>query len=102
MSSVSHPWLVLKFGGTSVSTATNWRNIAGILRSRLNQGFRPVVVHSALSGVTNRLESLLAAQTEPERQALLAAILRQHQELAAALDLEDRSDWQSHCCAAVP
>ena len=55
----SLPWVVLKFGGTSVSTVPNWQNIARILRSRLSDGLRPVVVHSALSGVTDLLESLL-------------------------------------------
>ena len=52
---------MLKFGGTSVSSAANWHNIAGVLRERIAEGLRPVVVHSALSGVTDRLESLLAA-----------------------------------------
>jgi diaminopimelate decarboxylase/aspartate kinase len=54
-------WVVLKFGGTSVSSASNWHNIAGVLRERIAAGLRPVVVHSALSGITDKLESLLAA-----------------------------------------
>ncbi len=53
------PWVVLKFGGTSVSSVANWRNITRVLRARLGQGLRPVVVHSALSGITDRLEALL-------------------------------------------
>ena len=53
------PWIVLKFGGTSVSSVTNWKSVAGVLRSRLEAGLRPVVVHSALSGITDRLEQLL-------------------------------------------
>ena len=28
-------WIVLKFGGTSVSTLANWRNIALVVRKRL-------------------------------------------------------------------
>ena len=27
----SEGWVVLKFGGTSVSSVANWRNIAGVL-----------------------------------------------------------------------
>ena len=54
-------WVVLKFGGTSVSSVANWHNIAGVIRARIAAGFRPVIVHSALSGITDRLESLLAA-----------------------------------------
>lgn len=58
-SSESH-WVVLKFGGTSVSSVSNWRNVAGVVRARLAEGLRPVLVHSALSGITDRLEQLLA------------------------------------------
>jgi aspartokinase len=54
-------WVVLKFGGTSVSNAANWHNIAAVIRARIAANLRPVVVHSALSGITDRLESLLAA-----------------------------------------
>jgi len=53
-SSDSH-WVVLKFGGTSVSSVSNWKNVAGVVRARLDEGLRPVVVHSALSGITDRL-----------------------------------------------
>jgi len=30
----SAAWIVLKFGGTSVSTLSNWRNIAAVVRQR--------------------------------------------------------------------
>src|SRR5690606_26231385 len=53
------PWVVLKFGGRSVATAENWAIIAGLLRRRLEEGVRPVVVHSALVGVSNALIDLL-------------------------------------------
>jgi diaminopimelate decarboxylase/aspartate kinase len=39
-------WVVLKFGGTSVSSVSNWKNVAGVVRARLDEGLRPVVVHS--------------------------------------------------------
>ena len=54
-------WIVLKFGGTSVSTLSNWRNIATVVRARRNAGARVLIVHSALSGVTDRLDKLLTA-----------------------------------------
>jgi diaminopimelate decarboxylase/aspartate kinase len=47
--SVQLPWVVLKFGGTSVSSRSNWDNIVRILRGRESEGLRIVVVHSALS-----------------------------------------------------
>src|SRR5258708_13154265 len=53
-------WIVLKFGGTSVSSLGNWRNIAGVVRERGAQAARVLVVHSSLSGITDRLEKLLA------------------------------------------
>jgi aspartokinase len=31
------PWVVLKFGGTSVSSAAAWRVIESIVRARLEQ-----------------------------------------------------------------
>jgi diaminopimelate decarboxylase/aspartate kinase len=46
------PWVVLKFGGTSVSSVANWKNVAAVVRDRLAEGLKPVIVHSALSGIT--------------------------------------------------
>lgn len=48
--------LVMKFGGTSVADAQRIRAVAGIVRSRLNQ--RPLVVVSAMAGVTDELVRL--------------------------------------------
>jgi len=73
MRSVSS-WIVLKFGGTSVSSLANWRNIAHVVRLRRATGARVLLVHSALSGVTDRLEELLNAADAHERETLLAAI----------------------------
>lgn len=81
----SLPWVVLKFGGTSVSTAPNWHNIAGIVRQRLAAGARVLVVHSAVSGITDRLEKLLAAALAGDHEAALEAILTRHQQLCDAL-----------------
>jgi bifunctional diaminopimelate decarboxylase / aspartate kinase len=78
-------WLVLKFGGTSVSTVVNWHNIAQVLRARLAEGFRPVVVHSALSGITDRLESLLSAAMNGSHLAVLEQIELAHRSLAERL-----------------
>lgn len=53
------PLLVLKFGGTSVASAPRWRGIADIVRRRCAAGERVLVVVSALSGVTNALQSII-------------------------------------------
>lgn len=87
MSDINKRWVVLKFGGTSVSSAANWHNIAGVLRERMAAGLRPAVVHSALSGVTDRLEALIAAAVAGTHTAALAHLDRRHRELAAQLSI---------------
>jgi diaminopimelate decarboxylase/aspartate kinase len=82
------PFVVLKFGGTSVSSAANWRNIRDVLKQRLADGVRPVVVHSALSGITDRLEGLLAAALAGDPEPALAPIEERHAKLAADLGIE--------------
>ena len=81
------PWIVLKFGGTSVSGLDNWRNIAAVVRARLADGARVLVVHSALSGVTDRLEKLLAAALGGAHEPVLASIEERHRILADELGI---------------
>jgi diaminopimelate decarboxylase/aspartate kinase len=76
---------VLKFGGTSVSSAANWHNIAAIVRERVAAGLNPVVVHSALSGITDRLEALLTAAHGGAHAEVLGRIDGIHRELARQL-----------------
>ena len=69
MARTAHPsWNVLKFGGTSVSSAANWRNIAQVVAARRADGDRVLVVHSAITGITDRLERLLAAAQQGSGQ----------------------------------
>lgn len=82
------PWVVMKFGGTSVSTAANWSTIASLVRRRLDEGLRPVVVHSALTGISNALIALLDDAVHGDPAAALAAIRAQHIELAEALGVD--------------
>lgn len=81
------PWIVLKFGGTSVSNLPNWRNIAMVARKRLAEGARVLIVHSAVSGITDRLEKLLAAALAGEQDGALAAIEQRHQQLCEELGI---------------
>ena len=80
-------WVVLKFGGTSVSNLANWRNIAAVVRSRLAAGTRVLVVHSAVSGITDRLETLLAAALAGTHEATLTDIEQRHSALAGELGI---------------
>jgi len=82
------PWVVMKFGGTSVSSAENWSTIAALIRNRLDSGLKPVIVHSALKGVSNGLEELLRCASEGESTDILETIREQHFSLARDLGLD--------------
>jgi len=83
------PWVVLKFGGRSVSTADNWAIVAKLIRERLAEGVRPVIVHSALVGVSNALIALLdTAVAGGDTDEKLAKIRAQHDALAKELGVD--------------
>jgi aspartate kinase len=92
----STEWRVLKFGGTSVSSLANWRNIAGVVRRCLAAGESPLVVHSALSGITDALERLLAAALAGESAAILAEIRGRHEALAGELGVAVPAGLETH------
>ena len=71
-------WVVMKFGGTSVSTADKWKNIADRIRNRVEAGFRLVVVHSALTGVSNALEEILVSAISGETSEHFPVLKQQH------------------------
>ena len=96
---VSHTeshWVVLKFGGSSVSSVSNWKNVAGVVRARLNDGLHPVVVHSALSGITDRLEQLLAKALTGEWGPVMDQIERRHLDLARDLGITLDAELERH------
>ena len=78
-------YVVLKFGGTSVARAERWETIADLARQRVRDGLRPVLVCSALSGVSDRLIDLLDDALAGRHRATLGALHHQHQALADAL-----------------
>lgn len=78
----------MKFGGTSVSTAERWSDIGRQVSNCLERGERPLVVVSAVRGVTNALESFLNAPNSGDPERLAAELTELHLELAANLGLE--------------
>jgi diaminopimelate decarboxylase/aspartate kinase len=88
------PWVVLKFGGTSVSSVANWKSIVEVLRDRLAEGLRPVVIHSALSGITDRLEQLLSLAIGEDWQPVMEQIETRHRDLARDLDITPSADLE--------
>jgi diaminopimelate decarboxylase/aspartate kinase len=81
-------WIVLKFGGTSVSTRENWGTILRIIQERQKQGYSVCLVHSALNGISNLLNQLLHAREAKEALALIEKIKKQHLLFADDLDLD--------------
>jgi bifunctional diaminopimelate decarboxylase / aspartate kinase len=88
-------WVVLKFGGTSVSSAQNLQQIAQIIQSQVLDGKSVFVVHSALSGVSNLLERAIEESQHGAEQKALNAIVHQHQVLAKELNIDLPIDVES-------
>jgi diaminopimelate decarboxylase/aspartate kinase len=88
------PWVVLKFGGTSVSSVANWQNIVAVVRARLDDGLRPVLIHSALSGITDRLEQLLTLALGGDWLPVMDQIEQLHRNLARELRVEPPRDLE--------
>ncbi len=80
--------VVMKFGGTTVASADNWRKIASLVRNRLESGLRPVIVHSAIAKVTSDLEQILETAVAEDPVAQLEALRELHYALAKDLGLD--------------
>ncbi|HYL02446.1 MAG TPA: bifunctional aspartate kinase/diaminopimelate decarboxylase [Steroidobacteraceae bacterium] len=85
MTAAPTDWIVLKFGGTSVATLPNWSNIARVVAERRAGGARVLLVHSAVRGITDRLERLLDAAVAQAPEEELQGIEERHRQLAADL-----------------
>ena len=86
---MSRPWIVLKFGGTSVASAEYWAAIAERVREHRAQR-RVWIVASALSGVTTELEQAIEAAVAGHTGGI-AESRRRHEALAAELGLDQTS-----------
>ena len=79
--------VVLKFGGTSVSSRARWDTIREVAQALIAHGERPFIVCSAISGVSNLLEALLGAAARQEYEPILAQLRQKHEALAQELGL---------------
>ncbi len=86
-----HPsrWIVLKFGGTSVSSLPRWQKIAAIAQQWRSRGKHVVIVVSALSGITDKLKAITEARDPEQRQHIRDEIVARHQTMFAELALSD-------------
>jgi diaminopimelate decarboxylase/aspartate kinase len=80
-------WIVLKFGGTSVSRRHRWDTIGKLAKQRAEQtSGRVLVVVSALSGVTNELTAIADGAADSVQRVV--ALEQRHREFATELDLD--------------
>jgi diaminopimelate decarboxylase/aspartate kinase len=84
-------WIVLKFGGTSVSSLARWRKIAAIAQQWRERGKRVVIVVSALSGITDKLKAIAEAEDAAARQHVREEIRARHQQMCEELGLIDHA-----------
>ena len=84
--------IVIKFGGTSVGDADRVANAIDIVAERKH--LKPVIVVSALSGVTNDLVAASeAACSQPERvERIIEDVSARHEEVALRL-IQQKSDF---------
>jgi diaminopimelate decarboxylase/aspartate kinase len=80
--------VVLKFGGTSVSSLECWERIRGIVEERKKEGFRPLIVCSAFAGVSDTLERLLENAEQGRHADILGEIEKRHKDVAKELGVD--------------
>ena len=85
--STGTPWVVLKFGGTSVSQRHRWDTIGQLAHKRAEQcGGRVLVVVSALSGVTNELTAIAGGADDAATR--IEALVERHRAFVQELELD--------------
>ncbi|ASQ45343.1 bifunctional aspartate kinase/diaminopimelate decarboxylase [Legionella clemsonensis] len=79
--------VITKFGGTSVSSLQTWENIAAITKQHIADNVQPVLVCSALTQISNKLEKAIEAALINQHQSIETDIRESYQELAKALQV---------------
>ncbi|KTD25025.1 diaminopimelate decarboxylase, aspartate kinase (fusion of lysA and lysC), partial [Legionella lansingensis] len=79
--------VVTKFGGTSVSSLQTWEKITAITKHHITSGVQPVIVCSALTEISNKLEKAIEAALINQHQNIEADISESYQSLAKALQV---------------
>ncbi len=89
-------WVVMKFGGTSVSSAACWETICAQARENVTAGQRVLIVVSALSGVTDLLTRLSGGPGAAEKQSILAELESRHRGLIDELGHVPSARFKAH------
>lgn len=85
----SHQWIVLKFGGTSVSKLERWEVIYKVCQNHLKEKSRIIIVCSALSGISNKLQVLINLSLKGDFHNTLDSIIKLHLDFAHKLQIKD-------------
>ncbi len=88
------PWMVMKFGGTSVSSTECWSTICEQASRNLTDGKRVMVVVSALSGATNLLTRLTEGPAAVEIDGIMSELREKHWQLYDALGLTPSKSFE--------
>jgi diaminopimelate decarboxylase/aspartate kinase len=95
-SDVAREWVVMKFGGTSVSSVPCWDTICERAQGHLDDGRHVLIVVSALAGVTNLLSRLADGVDESGKAAIRAELGEKHERLATALGAQPSAAYERH------
>lgn len=79
------PWIVSKFGGTSVNSAVSWQTIAQIIQDRERESFKQLIVCSAIRGVSDTLAQLIIDARNGDFAESYRIIVNLHTQLALEL-----------------
>lgn len=90
------PWVVAKFGGTSVATRENWLQIQSIIRMHIDNGKRLLLVCSACSQMSNALVAVIEKAKAGDFESDFLAIKQRHQQLADDLSVDFEGNVGAH------
>lgn len=79
----------MKFGGTSVGTAESIQSVARIIADKFEQ--KPIVVVSAVAGITDALIEIFNEDTISVRAELVKALAERHRAIVAKLGISGES-----------
>ena len=79
--------VITKFGGTSVSSRETWEHIVAITKAHLANQTQPVIVCSALTQASNKLEKMIEAALLNQYEPILNDLAKGYLDLARALDV---------------
>ncbi|MDF1645543.1 MAG: bifunctional aspartate kinase/diaminopimelate decarboxylase [Legionellaceae bacterium] len=82
--------IIIKFGGTSVSSRETWEHIQTITENHIKQGVQPIIVCSAYSQASNKLDQMTDAALLDKHHHLHAELIQAYTTLAKELGVDPK------------